>query len=74
MAHEKPTEAILRSAVDMVGGAEQLAAALHVSRDELDAWIMGRAVPPPGALMDALDLAALQAQLKDLPPADERRR
>jgi hypothetical protein len=69
MAHEKPTQAILRSAVDAVGGTEQLATALHVPREELDAWIMGRADPPPGALMDAVDLATLQAQLKDLPPS-----
>jgi len=68
MAHEKPTQTILRSAVDMVGGAEELANALHVPREEVDAWIMGRADPPPGALMDAVDLATLKAQLKDLPP------
>ena len=71
MAHEKPTQAILRSAVDVVGGAEQLAQALHVSKEDLEAWIMGRADPPPGALMDAVDLATLKAQLKDLPPPDQ---
>jgi hypothetical protein len=66
MAQEKPTQAILRSAVDVVGGAEQLATALRVPREELDAWITGRADPPPGALVDAVDLASHQAQLKDL--------
>jgi mono/diheme cytochrome c family protein len=65
MAQEKPTQTILRSAVDMVGGPEQLANALHVAREDVDAWIMGRADPPPGALMDAVDLATLKAQLKD---------
>ena len=74
MAHEKPTQAILRSAVDVVGGAEQLAHALNVAKEDVDAWITGRAEPPPGALMDAVDLATLQAQLKDLPPPDERSR
>lgn len=74
MAHEKPTQAILRSAVDVVGGPEQLAQALRVAKEDVDAWIMGRAEPPPGALMDAVDLATLQAQLKDLPPMDERSR
>ena len=72
MAHEKPTQAILRSAVDVVGGPEQLAQALRVAKEDVDAWIMGRAEPPPGALMDAVDLATLQAQLKDLLPTDER--
>ena len=66
---EKPTQMILRSAVEVVGGADELAHALHVPREELDAWIMGRADPPPGALMDAVDLATFQAQLKDLPPS-----
>jgi hypothetical protein len=67
MAQEKPTQTILRSAVDVVGGADQLASALHVPREQLDEWITGRADPPPGALMDAVDLATFQAQLKDLP-------
>jgi hypothetical protein len=66
MAHENPTQTILRSAVDVVGGPERLADALHVRREELDAWIAGRAEPPPGALMDAVDLATLKAQLKDV--------
>jgi hypothetical protein len=66
MAHENPTQTILRSAADMVGGPERLANALHVRRDELDAWIAGRADPPPGALMDAVDLATLKAQLRDV--------
>ena len=69
MAQEKPTQTILRSAVEVVGGADQLALALHVPRQELDEWITGRADPPPGALMDAVDLATFQAQLKDLPPS-----
>jgi hypothetical protein len=64
---EKPTQTILRSAVDAVGGEDKLANALHVPREELDAWMTGRAEPPPGALMDALDLATFQAQLRDLP-------
>ena len=67
MPQENPTQTILRSAADMLGGAEQLATALHVPREQLDTWMTGRAEPPPGALMDAVDLAALQAQLKDLP-------
>jgi DNA-binding transcriptional regulator YdaS (Cro superfamily) len=66
---DKPTQMILRSAAEVVGGANKLANALHVPREELDAWIMGRADPPPGALMDAVDLATFQAQLKDLPPS-----
>ena len=66
MTQEKPTQAILRSAVDVVGGTEKLAIALHVRREEVDAWITGRAEPPPGALMDAVDLATLQAQLRDV--------
>jgi hypothetical protein len=66
MNPEKPTQTILRSAVDVVGGPERLADALHVRREELDAWIAGRAEPPPGALMDAVDLATLQAQLRDV--------
>jgi DNA-binding transcriptional regulator YdaS (Cro superfamily) len=71
MAHENPAQEILRSAVDVVGGADQLANALHVRREDIDAWVAGRAEPPPGALMDAVDLATLQAQLKDLPPKGE---
>ena len=69
MDSEKPTQTILRSAVDVVGGEDKLANALHVQREELDAWITGRADPPPGALMDAVDLATFEAQLKDLPPS-----
>ena len=52
----------------MVGGPEQLANALHVPREQLDSWIMGRADPPPGALMDAVDLATLKVQLRDCGP------
>jgi len=66
MADEKPTQTILRSAVELVGGTDQLASALRVPREEVDAWIAGRADPPPGALMDAVDLATIKAQLKDL--------
>jgi len=66
MDHEKPTQAIFRNAVDVVGGPERLAEALHVPREDLDAWITGRADPPPGALMDAVDLATLKAQLRDV--------
>jgi DNA-binding transcriptional regulator YdaS (Cro superfamily) len=69
MASEKPTQTILRSAVDVVGGEDKLANALRVRREELDAWITGRADPPPGALMDAVDLATFEAQLRDLPPS-----
>lgn len=70
MKEERPIQAILRSAVDVVGGREQLAVALHVKREDLDEWILGRADPPPGALMDAVDLATLKAQLKDCPPPE----
>jgi hypothetical protein len=69
MASEKPAQTILRSAVDVVGGEDKLANALRVRREELDAWITGRADPPPGALMDAVDLATFEAQLRDLPPS-----
>jgi hypothetical protein len=66
MAQDNPTQLIFRSAVDMVGGPERLAEALHVPRQDVDAWITGRAEPPPGALMDAVDLATLKAQLRDV--------
>jgi hypothetical protein len=66
MDTEKLTQTIFRSAVDVVGGPEQLATALHVRREEVDAWMTGRADPPPGALMDAVDLATIKAQLRDV--------
>ena len=66
MTPDKPTQAIFRSAVDVVGGAERLAEALRVPREDVDAWIAGRANPPPVALMDAVDLATLKAQLRDV--------
>ena len=66
MDPEKTTQAIFRSAVEVVGGPDRLADALHVPREEVDAWITGRAEPPPGALTDAVDLATLQAQLRDV--------
>lgn len=67
---EKPTQTLMRSAVDMVGGEEELATALHVPREELHAWIDGSAEPPPGALMEAADLVSIKAQLRDCPPEE----
>jgi DNA-binding transcriptional regulator YdaS (Cro superfamily) len=72
MAHENPTQVVLRSAVDAVGGAEQLAASLGISRTDLDAWMAGNGTPPQGVLMDALELATYQAQLKDVTPEQRR--
>ena len=66
MAQEKPTQTIFRDAVDMVGGPDRLADALRGPREDVDAWITGRAEPPPGALTDAVDLATLKVQLRDV--------
>jgi hypothetical protein len=72
MHTENPTQRVLRSAVDAVGGADQLAAALGVARTELESWMAGNGTPPQDILLNALELATYQAQLKDLPPEQRR--
>lgn len=47
---------ILQRALELVGGKEQLATALHVSPDVLSTWLAGQARPPMKAYFAALDL------------------
>jgi DNA-binding transcriptional regulator YdaS (Cro superfamily) len=67
MPQENATQVVLRSAVDAVGSEDKLATSLGISRTDLEAWMAGNGTPPQGVLMDALELATYQAQLKDLP-------
>jgi DNA-binding transcriptional regulator YdaS (Cro superfamily) len=62
MAQENPTQLVLRNAVDAVGGENNLATSLGISRTDLEAWMAGNGTPPQGVLMDALELAEAPAQ------------
>ena len=47
----------MRRALETLGGAENLAAALGVSVVEVEAWLVGLE-PPPGAFLRAIDIVA----------------
>ena len=55
--HRPYTEA-LRAAVDTLGGEKELADRLGVDAKDLHAWLEGRATPPLGAFLGALDVIA----------------
>ncbi len=46
----------MRSAVEAIGGTAQLAKILGASAGEIEAWVKGHAVPPPGIFLRAIDL------------------
>lgn len=58
METHRPYAEALRAAVDIVGGEKELAARLGVDAKDLHAWVEGRATPPLGAFLDALDVIA----------------
>jgi hypothetical protein len=47
---------VLHRACQVVGGVEQLARRLKVSRSLLHAWLEGEDVPPPAIFLKAVDL------------------
>lgn len=55
--HRPYTEALL-AAVDTLGGEKELADRLGVDAKDLHAWLQGRAAPPLGAFLEALDVIA----------------
>jgi hypothetical protein len=46
----------MRSAVEAIGDPAQLAKVLGASAGEIEAWVKGHAVPPPGVFLRAIDL------------------
>ena len=58
METHRPYAEALRAAVDTLGGETKLAARLGVDAKDLRAWVEGRAAPPLGAFLDALDVIA----------------
>ena len=51
-----------RRALETLGGAQQLARALGASVEEVESWVCGAAVPPPGAFLAAIDIVARGTQ------------
>lgn len=47
-----------RRAIDTLGDAEKLAKALGATAQEIETWVTGTAVPPPGAFLLAIDIVA----------------
>jgi hypothetical protein len=47
-----------RKALEAVGGAKELAAALGRPVDEINGWLAGRAVPPDKAFLELLDIVS----------------
>jgi len=58
METHRPYSEALRAAVDTLGGEKELADRLGVEAKDLHAWVEGRATPPLGAFLDALDVIA----------------
>jgi hypothetical protein len=54
----------LEQATNIAGGYAELAAALGVSRSELDAWVMGSSVPGPALFLRVVDLVLSDLQLR----------
>ena len=51
------TRTLIR-AIETLGSVERLADALGASTTEVEAWAAGRASPPPGAFLKAIDIVA----------------
>jgi hypothetical protein len=47
-----------RRAIETLGTVERLAKALGASVEEIESWVIGAAVPPPGAFLLAIDIVA----------------
>jgi DNA-binding transcriptional regulator YdaS (Cro superfamily) len=58
METHRPYSEALRAALDILGGEKQLAQRLGVDANQLHAWVVGRATPPLGAFLEALDVIA----------------
>lgn len=58
MEIHRPYAEALRAAVDTLGGEKALAERLGVDAKEVHAWVEGRATPPLGAFLEALDVIA----------------
>lgn len=58
METHRPYAEALRAAVDILGGEKELADRLRVDSKDLHAWVEGRAAPPLGAFLEALDVIA----------------
>ena len=46
----------MRRALDALGGPEQLAKVLGASAGEIETWVSGHGIPPPGIFLRAIDL------------------
>ena len=56
VARENPYVRPLENAIRVVGGDEQLAAALRISTQALSSWLSGEATPPMRTYMAAIHL------------------
>lgn len=63
MPGDTPYTRTFRLAIETLGGTERLANALGASVGEVEAWAAGRADPPPGLFLRAIDIVA-QAGLR----------
>jgi hypothetical protein len=57
MSDNAYTRTFLR-AIETLGTVERLAKALGASVEEVEAWAVGAAAPPPGAFLSAIDIVA----------------
>ena len=64
----------LRRAADILGGKDQLRAALHVPMTSLEQWLDGRAVPPMDVFLKAVDIISSPTASYTPPPASSRAR
>ena len=54
----RPHDQALRAAIDLAGSEENLARRLGVCREDVYAWLEGRAAPPLEVFLDTLDMVA----------------
>ena len=55
---ETPQSRTLKRALEVLGGPQQLAAALGVEPDEFAPWLAGETVPPTYVYVTALEIVA----------------
>jgi hypothetical protein len=54
----------LQRALELVGGIEQLATALHTSPEALSMWLSGQMAPPIKPYLAALEIVACNAKTR----------
>ena len=58
MAEETVYTRTTRKALEATGGAEPLAERLRCTREEVEAWLAGRRVPPDKAFLEMLEIVS----------------